>query len=173
MSTQLASPVRRVPPVEFHNLCRPEELSERMEVFKRIETRARELSRVRGCEEGYEQEDWVQAQSEFLRPVPIEMENFAERIRIRATVSGFEEDELNVSIEPARIIIAGKKERQPEEGNQLFYVDWYPEENLQVVNLPEDIDPALARMVLRDGVLEFDLPKAREWPQWAMGEMDG
>lgn len=173
MSTQLVSAVRVPPPIEFHNLCRAEELAERLEVYKRIEVRALELSRARGRTEGYEQEDWRQAESEFLRPVPVEMQEFADRIRIRARVSGFEQDELKVSVEPSRIMIAGKKERQPEQGNVLFYVDWYPDEILQVLNLPQDIDPVLARIKFQEGVLEFDLLKAQEMPHWASGEMDG
>ncbi len=109
----------------------------------------------------------------MLRPTSVQIEDFAETVRIRADVAGFEADELRVSIEPLRIIIAGKKEQQPPEGNKLFYVDWYPDEILQVLQLPEDIDPALAKAKFRAGVLELELFKARDWPEWSTGIMDG
>jgi HSP20 family molecular chaperone IbpA len=174
MTPQPAVAAQRAALVQFHNICRSDQLLRRMQaVNEGIAKRARELAQARGEQQGYLEQDWLQARAEYLRPVEYQIENFADRIRVRATVLGFEEDELQVSIEPARIIIAGKKEQQPEFGNRLFYVDWSPDEILQIVNLPEDVDPAVAVVTLRAGVLEFTLLKSRETPDWATGVMDG
>jgi HSP20 family molecular chaperone IbpA len=135
--------------------------------------RAREISQSRSRTEGYTQEDWLQARSEFLRPVPVEIEDFVGRIRVRATAFGFDEDELEVSIEPARIIIASKKEVEPEPGDKLFYAGWHSDEILQVVDLPREVEPALARVTFHAGVLQFDLAKPPRWPEWTLGVMDG
>ncbi len=174
MSPHTASAAQRAPAVGFRNICSPDLLLNRLQVMnKRIAKRASEISQAAGRKQGYAQEDWLQAQSEFLRPIPVEIEELADKFRVRASILGFEQDELQVSIEPARIIIAGKKENQPAEGNRLFYVDWYPDEILQMVELPKDIEPALAHLTFEAGVLEFDLLKPLEWPEWALGVMDG
>lgn len=166
--------VKRAPSTEFRNICSPDELLKRKGVLDRtISNRARELAAAHGGAQEVSPADWAQAEAEVLRPISLQIEDFAEIVRIRADVAGFEADELRLSIEPLRIIIAGRKEHQPPEGNRLFYVDWLPDEILHVLQLPEDIDPALAKMKFRAGVLELELFKARDWPEWSTGIMDG
>ena len=46
-----------------------------------------------------------------------------------------------------------------------------PDEILEIVKLPAEIDRSSAKVNLRSGVLEFELLKAREWPNGATGRM--
>jgi len=173
MTPPSASAVQRAPSVEFHRIVGADQLLQRVQaIHENIANRANEIARTHGHKRGYEPEEWLQAQSEFLRPVPVEIEELAEILKLRATVLGFEQNELEVSIEPARIVIAGKKERQPEEGNKLFYVDWGPDEICEVVHLPSEIKPALAEIKFHAGVLEFDLLKSEGFPEWTTRIME-
>jgi HSP20 family protein len=127
-----------------------------------IARRAYELFEGRGCEHGHDWEDWFRAESELLRPVSVSMSESEDRISVRANVFGFDENELRVSVEPRRITILGeKKETATEtEGGKIEYIDWSPDQILQVVNLEREIDPEDAVVELQTGVLKFELPKA-------------
>ena len=56
-------------------------------------------------------EECLQAESELLAPVSIAMSESEDRITVRANVTGFEPHELEVSVEPSRITIFGRKKR--------------------------------------------------------------
>ena len=74
-----------------------------------ITRRAFELFEKRGREHGHDWEDWFKAESEFLCPVSISTSESEDRLSVRANVFGFTENELQVSIEPRRLAILGKK----------------------------------------------------------------
>ena len=92
MTPQPASAVQRAPSAEFHNLCNAAQLTPRMQVvYERIARRACELAQALAHKERYTQEDWAQAESEWLRPVPVEIETYADKITVRAAVLGFDD----------------------------------------------------------------------------------
>jgi HSP20 family molecular chaperone IbpA len=124
--------------------------------------RAYELFEARGREHGHDWEDWFRAESELLRPVSIVTSETEDRIRIRANVFGFEEDELKVSIEPRHITILGKKEMSTTEtmGGKIEYIDWSPDQILRVIALATEVRPESAVVELQAGLLKFDLHKA-------------
>ncbi len=163
MCPQTASAAAAVRAPELVTLCRPDELADRMQVYDRIARRAYDIFEARGRVPGHDRQDWLQAEAEFLRPVPVEVQQFADKIVVRAGVLGFEASELQTAIEPRRITIAGKKEQAPEKGNKVFYIDWYPDELLRVVELPAEIIPEFATAELHGGVLEFELPRELGW----------
>ena len=83
------------------------------------------------------------AESEFLCPVSIATSESDERLSIRANVFGFAEKELQVSVEPRRVAILGKREAttfQIEEG-LIERVDWCPDRVLRLIDLPTEVDP--------------------------------
>ncbi|MBZ5705723.1 MAG: DUF2934 domain-containing protein [Acidobacteriia bacterium] len=127
-----------------------------------IARRAYELFEARGREHGHDWEDWFRAQSELLRPVSVAISQSRDRIRVRANVLGFADNELRVSIEPRRITILGKKDvSAPEiEGSKNVYVDLYPDTILRFIELASEVVPEAARIELQGGMLQFELPKA-------------
>jgi HSP20 family molecular chaperone IbpA len=142
--------------------CNPESLRwEMQQVQLAIARRAYELFETRGREHGHDWEDWFQAESELLRPVSVAMAESEDWISVRANVLGFEENELKVGVEPRRILILGIKEMNvtQAEGEQLGYVDWYPDQILQVVKLANEVSPEGALIELQAGLLKFELPK--------------
>ncbi len=127
-----------------------------------IARRAFELFEKRGREHGHDWEDWFQAESELLRPVSIVNFESADRLSLHVNVLGFGENELQVSIEPKRVAILGKKEATTTQpgGGKIEYPDWYPDTVLRLIDLPTEISPAGAVVELDAGLLKFELPRA-------------
>jgi HSP20 family molecular chaperone IbpA len=144
---------------EEFKLCRPDELPEAEEVYAEIARRAYALFESRQYELGHDWEDWFRAESELLRPVPVEIKEKPDKISVRATVLGFDAAELKACVEPLRLIIFGKKRQVPERGEKIFYVDWVPDEIFQPVYLPAPVVPERATAKLHAGVLELTLPR--------------
>jgi HSP20 family molecular chaperone IbpA len=151
------------PPAALLILCNPEDLRREMQqVQLAIAHRAYELFETRGCEHGHDLEDWLQAESELLRPVSVSMSESTDRISIRADVGGFDETELKVSIEPHRITILGQKATSgmKAEGGTIERTSSYPLQILEVVDLATQVRPERAVVELQGGVLKFELPTA-------------
>ncbi len=72
---------------------------------------------------------------------------------------GFGESEVSVSIDPQRVIVAGRKEAVSEEGNKVVYIDWAPNEILCSIELPASVVPNDAKVRLQDGWLHLELPR--------------
>jgi HSP20 family molecular chaperone IbpA len=145
------------------NLSNPEELRwAAQQVQLAIASRAYELFETRAREHGHDWEDWFQAESELLRPVLVSTAESENQISVRANVFGFEEHELSVSIEPRLITILGKKEASTAEteGGKVEYIDWYPDQILQFIELAADVVPEHSKVELQSGLLKFELPKA-------------
>ena len=145
------------------SLCNPEDLTREMQQVRlAIARRAYELLEARGREHGHDWEDWLRAESELLRPVSISISESADQFTVRANVFGFGENELRVSVERDRVTILGKKETNATEteGGKVEYIDWYPDQIMQCVDLTEGVIPASSVVELRAGLLKFELPKA-------------
>lgn len=126
-----------------------------------IARRAFELFEKRGREHGHDWEDWFKAESEFLCPVSITTFESEDRLSVRVNVSGFTENELQVSVEPRRLAILGKREGTTSQSVALAMecADRYPDQILRLIDLPTEVDPDGAVVELQAGLLKFELPK--------------
>jgi len=152
-------------PTTFIDLQDPDHLRwEMQQVQLAIARRAYELFEARGCQHGYEREDWFRAESELLRPVSVSMSETAELLNLRVNVFGFEPNEINASVEPRRITILGKKEvcATESEGGKLEYIDWSPDLLLQSIDLATEVVPESAIAELSLGILTFQIRKAAQ-----------
>ena len=164
-STRAFQPQQSDPPSTLLSLRNIEDLRwEMQQVQLAIARRAYELFETRGCEHGHDWEDWFRAESELLRPVSVSMSESDDRMSVRANVFGFEENELRVSIEPRCITIMGKKEASvtETEGGKVEYIDWYPDQILQFIDLATEVIPESSVVELQAGLLKFELPKAAQ-----------
>jgi len=80
-------------------------------VHDEIRHRAFRLFQQRGCEEGHELEDWLEAESEVLCSPACEMAETADEVRIQAALPACPVKNLQVDVLPNSITIEGKAVR--------------------------------------------------------------
>jgi len=127
-----------------------------------IARRAHELFDVRGQEHGHDLSDWFQAESEFVYPVSVAMSQSSDCVKLRANVAGFDEREIDVSVEPGRVVILGKK-AEPAKGTESGTSEQTgsrPDQFVQVIDLATEVVPERAIVELRAGELTCELPVA-------------
>ena len=163
MKTQRASKPKSDPPSVRLSPSNPADLQPKMQqVQLSIARRAHELFEARGGEHGHDLEDWFRAESELLSPVSVSLSESTDKISVRAGVAGFDETELEFSIEPHRITIVGNKEAREmkAEARTIKQTASHPHQILEVIHLASEVMPERAVVELQAGVLKFELPAA-------------
>jgi len=131
------------------------------QVFDSIEKRAFEIFDNNGRWFGRDLSDWLQAESEILHPLHLEIAEAEEALTVRAEVPGFTAKELDIRVEGNRLTIAGKHESKEESTKgKTIYSERCAKEIFRSVDLPSDVDGSKVNATLKDGVLNIDLPKA-------------
>ena len=134
-----------------------------MELDQLIARRAYECFESRGRENGYAYalEDWLRAESELLRQAPVEIREADGKLTVRVEVPGFSADELELSVEPRRLLISGQKKQTAEEEmmGEKVYTERGPDKVFRALDLPVEVEPAKATGTLKDGILNLGLPK--------------
>jgi HSP20 family protein len=141
-----------------------EKLLNRMrELSQIIAHRAFELFEARGGKMHNPLDDWFHAESELLRPLPIEINETEKQLTMRAEVPGFKVEEIKLSVDPKRLIIIGESESTSEEKTgQTIYNERRARQFCRCVTLPAEIDPSGASATLKDGLLEVSLGKVEQ-----------
>jgi HSP20 family protein len=154
--TQTASVPTQVKIVE------PQTLGERLnKLTEQISRRAYEIFEEHGKVFGRDLEDWFKAESEILPPLQLRIKEKEDSLTIEAETPGFSAKDLEVSLEPLRLTISGKKETKEEQKKgQTTYQEQSTNELLRVIDLPSEIDSTRAIATLKNGLLEIKLPKA-------------
>jgi HSP20 family protein len=124
--------------------------------------RAFGLFQQRGHADGRDMDDWLRAEAELLRPVPVEMSESGDSYTIRAEVPGFDAKHLNIQADSNSIYIRGKNEQKKEErkDGEVKYSELSATELCRRIALPSSINPEKISARLTNGVLEITLPKA-------------
>jgi HSP20 family protein len=125
-----------------------------------IAKRAYEFFEERGREFGHDLEDWLRAEFELTRRLPLELKENDGQLIIRAEVPGVKPDEINVSVEPKQIIISGQTEQKKEEQTaKEVFSELQSSQFCRCLSLPSEVDPTTATATLKEGVLELTLTK--------------
>lgn len=131
-------------------------------VYESITHRAYEFFVNRGRQVGHDVEDWLRAEFELLRPVPVDMEVNENEIKVKAQLPGFKSEDIEVSAEPRRLVIHGCREKLVEETKgDLTYSERHTGDVFRALELPEEIDPAQATAQLKDGLLDITMPRVK------------
>jgi len=140
----------------------PEKLFERMnDVISAISHRAFEIFESNGRIFGRDLDDWLRAESEILHSIHLNIAESGESLDVTAEVPGFSEKDLEISIEPYRLTIAGKREAKKEEKKgKTVYSEKCSDEILRVVDLPVAVEVDKTTATLKNGVLGLTMPKA-------------
>ena len=161
MKSQGASKPKSDSPAVPLRPSEPADLQEKMQKLQlAIAHRAHELFEARGREHGHDLEDWLRAESELLFPVSIAMSETKDQVSVRANVSGFDHSELEVSVEPRRVTILGKRKQSAgeTETGATRQTGSHPDQILEVIDFATEVVPERAIIELQAGVLNFDLP---------------
>lgn len=145
-------------PVTFENLA------ERVnKMFEAVSKRAYEIFEVNGRNRGHEIDDWLKAEKELLHPVHVAITESGEELEVKAEVPGFNEKEIEVSVEPRRLTITGKREAGKEvKKDKTVFTESWSDQILRIVDLPLAVDADKVTATLRNGVLQMKMPKAAE-----------
>lgn len=142
-------------------LVRPESHFDKLrQLQEAIACRAYELFESRGCRHGQDQADWLRAESEIMRSVPIKVSESEQSLTVQAELPGFNAEEIQVSAEPRRLIISGSASQTDErEHENVFYREILARDVFRSLDLPVEVDAANAKATIRDGILSITLPK--------------
>jgi HSP20 family protein len=131
------------------------------EIYDDISRRAYELFAERGYQDGYHLEDWIRAESEALEPVPVEIVDNDETFTVNAEVPGFAPKDLEVKVDPSRVLIRGRAEATTQETTgKTIYTECQKNQIFRVVDLPAQVNPDRVTANLQDGILQITLHKA-------------
>jgi HSP20 family protein len=131
------------------------------EIYNEISRRAYELFGQRGYQHGQHFDDWLRAESEILQPVPVEIMDQDETLNVRAEVPGFTPKDIEVKVEPSRLLIRGESEKTRQRSTgKTIYSEFQKNQVFRVLNLPTNVNPEKVTASIQDGVLHITLPKA-------------
>jgi len=130
-------------------------------IYDSIARRAFEIFEGNGRVFGRDLENWLQAESELLHPVKINMTETDGGLTVQAEVPGFTNKDLQIRMEPRRLTISGKRETsEKHKKGKTIYEEHRSNEILRVVNLPAAVDTENVTATLKNGVLELQISKS-------------
>ena len=152
---QESVPVKSLPGSDL--LVRVRELS------NAIARRAFELFDGRGRAAGHDLEDWFRAESELLHPVHLDLAESDSAFTVHADVPGFTPKDIEVGVEPRHLTISGKREtREEHTSDKTVYSERRSNQIYRAIDLPAEVDTSKVTATLKNGVLEFSMPKAAQ-----------
>lgn len=109
---------------------------------------------------GHDLDNWLKAETELLHPVRVKVTETDGKLDVEAEVPGFEPKDLEVTLEPQRLIISGKRETKEEKKNgKTIYSEQSSNEIFRAVPLPVEVDASKATASLNNGILTLEVPK--------------
>jgi HSP20 family protein len=137
-------------------------LMERMaEIVNETAIKAFDFFNERGGAEGYDLDNWLMAEKELLRPVPVEIRENDDTLFVTAAVPGFRPEDIEVGISDDQLILSGETETDDEKRKgDLISREWTSNRFYHRMTLPAAVDDENAKITLKNGMLELTLPKA-------------
>ena len=136
-------------------------LKRKNEIDAMIARRAFELFKGRGEGHGHDIDDWITAELELLRPYRHDLKESAEAVVFHAELPcSFTPDQLNVSVEPHRLLVSGERELEVTCGGHVpAHVEKRIQRIFRTEELPVDVDPSGTTVKLKGELLEIMMPK--------------
>ncbi|MBZ5521176.1 MAG: Hsp20 family protein [Acidobacteriia bacterium] len=132
------------------------------DLYDAVAQRAFEIFEASGAIHGQDFDHWLEAESEFLNPMPLEIDETDTAFVVRAEVPGFSEDDIEIIVEPRRLFITAAREEvgeEEEESAEMPESEASFEEVLRSLDLASEVDPSQVMATLNDGILEITLIK--------------
>lgn len=156
--------VQRAPSSGSLRVVEPRTLMERMiRMHDEIARRAFQMFERDGAS-GRDLENWFNAEEQLIHPAHVNISESDAALHVLAEVPGFEPKDIEISLEPMRLTISGKKEsnQEQQEKGKVIYKELCSSQLLRVVDLPVEVDPEKTKATLKNGVLELEMPKAQK-----------
>lgn len=138
-----------------------EKMFDRMaQISRETAQKAFEFFERRGMSFGAHLDDWLKAESELLRPVPVEITETKDMVNIRAAAPGFKPEEIEVSIKDKTLFLSGEtvlEEKKDEENT--YYTEWRSNRFCRQLELPSEVESEGVEAQLKDGILSLNLKK--------------
>jgi HSP20 family molecular chaperone IbpA len=131
------------------------------QIHENIARRAFEIFENDGGFFGHDVDNWLKAESELLHPVHMDVKDSDGHLVAKAEVPGFNANQLQVSLDDGRLTITGKKQitKEDKAKGKTVYEEHCSSELLRVIDLPAEVDAAKTTAILKNGVLELNMPK--------------
>lgn len=105
-------------------------------------------------------DDWLHAEMDLLRPVPVEITETDKLVNIRAAVPGFKAEEIELSVNGNDLFLTGETMfEDKKEDEKTFYTEWRSNRFYRQLRLPADVLSESADAKLKDGILTLVLKK--------------
>lgn len=157
-AVQRAEEPTALKPVRFESL-----VGRVNDIFSTISRRAYEIFENNGHRLGRDLDDWFQAERDVLHSVNVQITESDDSLEVKAEVPGFNEQELQISVEPRRLTIIGERDtRKAEKKGKTVYPEICSDQILRIVELPVEVDAAKVTATMKNGTLELTMPKAAE-----------
>jgi HSP20 family molecular chaperone IbpA len=131
-------------------------------ISQAIAQRAYEIFEGNGRNFGHDLDDWFKAEADLLHPVHVNLTDAGENLEVKAEILGFSEKEIEVSVEPDRLTITGKREtetRKEDKKGKTVYSESCSNQILRIVDLPAAVNPEKTTATLKNGVLNLTMAK--------------
>lgn len=155
--------VQRAPSSGSLRVVEPQTLFDRMSrIHDEIARRAFDLFQQDGLT-GRDLQNWFDAEERLVHPLHINISETDSALTVQAEVPGFEPKDIEISLEPTRLTISGKREANQErqDKGKVIYEELCCSEMLRVIDLPAEVDPEKTKATLKNGVLELEMPKTQ------------
>lgn len=132
--------------------------------FQNIRSRAFARFEGRGHLDGFEVDDWLQAERDLFRVPEAEMSETEDEMQIRVAVPGFSRENLEITVLPNLIVVEGNVENEKtEKQNQghVHFSEFHSQQLLRRFALPVEIDADAVAAVLIDGMLTITARKLK------------
>jgi HSP20 family protein len=130
-------------------------------LMNQIRERAYQFFEGRGRDDGHDLDDWFKAETELLKPVPLEITEKNNTLNIRADVPGFKENELELNFDGNVLTIKGEhREEIEKKAEKTYHAEIRAQQIFRQFTLPISVIGDKATATLKNGVLEISVPKA-------------
>ena len=144
-------------------LIEPQSLLDRInQLHDDIARRAFEMFQNDGGFFGKDLDNWFRAEADLLHPTHVAVTESDDTVTVHVEVPGFNANELQVSLEPRRLTVSGKRESSKEDKKKgkTVYQEKCSSELLRGIDLPAEVDTAKTTATLKNGVLTLAMPKS-------------
>ena len=123
-----------------------------------------------GFTHGHDLEDWLRAESETLKSIPLEVSKAHDAITVKAAVPGHNTKDIEIHVGPQCVFISRQQQEKSQEANdKIIHFEQYSNWIFGRIDLPAQIDPERVKAILGKGELVIELPKVKAGGKVSIG----